>query len=203
MKRIRRLLYPSVPKVGWAPIVATSVLLITAAATLGAWQNEPPRSHVLRACPGSPNATGGDISDYNKWLNEDVVYIVDDAERAAFQKLTTNDERACFVDQFWERRNPIPSSTENKFKAEHYRRIAFANKRFPTASGAPGWQTDRGHMYILYGPPDEIDSHPKGSPHPWESWGYRILGSGSGLGYFRFVDSRGTGDFRLAPSTDR
>ena len=183
MKRIRRLLYPAVPNVGWAPIV---LLLMTAAATLGAWQASGP-------------ASGG----YGKWVSEDVVYIIDDAERAAFQKLTTDEEREHFVEQFWERRNPVPGSAENKFKVEHYRRIAFANKHFATGSGAPGWQTDRGHMYVLYGPPDEIDSHPKGTPHPWESWGYRVLGSGSSLGYFRFVDVRGTGDFRLAPSTDR
>ena len=189
MKRIRRLLYPSVPNVGWAPIVATSVLLLTAAATLSAWQANGPTTVVSDA--------------YSKWLTEDVVYIIDDAERAAFQKLTTDAEHQRFIEQFWERRNPVPGSKENKFKEEHYRRIAFANKHFPTGSGTPGWQTDRGHVYVLYGPPDEIDSHAKGTPNPWESWGYRVLGSGSTLGYFRFVDLRGTGDFRLAPSTDR
>jgi GWxTD domain-containing protein len=189
MKRVRRLLYPSVPNVGWAPIVATAVLLMAAVTTLGAWQ---------------ANGVATVTSDsYSKWVSEDVVYIIDDAEWAAFQKLTTDEEREHFVEQFWERRNPVPGSAENKFKEEHYRRIAFANKHFATGSGAPGWQTDRGHMYVLYGPPDEIDSHPKGTPHPWESWGYRVLGSGSSLGYFRFVDLRGTGDFRLAPSTDR
>jgi GWxTD domain-containing protein len=202
MKRIRRLLYPTGPNVAWTPVLATAVLLITAAVTLGAWQqNEPLRSHVLKACPESARSSGADVTDYNKWLDEDVVYIIDDAERAAFQKLTTDEERACFVDQFWERRNPTPGASENAFKTEHYRRIEVANKRFPNASGAPGWQTDRGHMYILYGPPDEIDSHPSAKPQPYEMWGYRSVDGQSEMSFFRFVDKSGRGDYRLAPST--
>jgi len=134
-----------------------------------------------------------------KWLNEDVVYIIDDAERAAFLKLTTDEERQQFTEQFWERRNPTPGSTENRFKIEHYRRIAFTNKHFASPS-VPGWQTDRGHMYVLYGPPDEIDSHPKGTPHPWESWGYQHMENDTEMSFFRFIDSNGTGNFRLAPS---
>ena len=94
-----------------------------------------------------------------------MVYIISDAERVAFQKLTTDEERKKFIEQFWERRNPAPgagSTEKNAFLQEHYRRIAYANERFRTASGRAGWQTDRGHMYIVYGPPDEIESHPSG-----------------------------------------
>jgi len=99
-------------------------------------------------------------SPYKKWLDEEVPYIITDEERAAFKKLTTDEEREQFIEQFWERRNPNPGSPENEFKEEYYRRIAYSNEHF--ASGIPGWKTDRGRMYIMYGPPDEIESHPSG-----------------------------------------
>ncbi|HXY00689.1 MAG TPA: GWxTD domain-containing protein, partial [Candidatus Limnocylindrales bacterium] len=100
----------------------------------------------------------GDV--YGDWLREDVPYIISDEEKAAFLRLETNEERDQFIEDFWRRRNPDPESLENTFKEEHYRRIAYANEHF--ASGIPGWKTDRGHVYILWGPPDEIESHPTG-----------------------------------------
>lgn len=203
MKRIRRLLYPSHPTLAWTPLFTTGVLALAAAVTLGAARQqhpEAPKSRVLQACSDSVNSNAAPISDYHKWLNEDVFYIVDGAERDAFKKLKTDEERNCFVYQFWERRNPTPGAVENKFKAEHYRRITYANAHFAGAS-LPGWQTDRGHMYIVYGPPDEIDSHPKATPHPYQSWGYRhVEGLGDGLNTFTFVDRTGHGDYHLAPS---
>jgi GWxTD domain-containing protein len=92
-----------------------------------------------------------------------------------------------FIEQFWLRRNPNPDSPENEFKDEHYARIAYANEHF--AAGKPGWMTDRGHIYIAYGKPDSIDSHPSGgsyerpmeegggktSTFPFEVWHYRYL----------------------------
>src|SRR5712691_599474 len=90
---------------------------------------------------------------YNKWLNEDVVYIITDEEKAVFKKLTTHEEREKFIEQFWLRRDPSAGTMENEFKEEHYRRIAYANERF--ASGLPGWKTDRGRIYIMFGKPDE------------------------------------------------
>jgi GWxTD domain-containing protein len=95
---------------------------------------------------------------YRKWLNEDVAYIITDEERAAFKRLQTDEEREQFIEQFWLRRDPTPDTVENEFKEEHYRRIAYANENF--ASGIPGWKTDRGRIYITYGPPDEKESHP-------------------------------------------
>ncbi len=97
---------------------------------------------------------------YKKWLNEDVGYIITDEERKAFKRLSTDDERENFIEAFWLRRDPTPDTEENEFKEEHYRRIAYANERF--ASGIPGWKTDRGRIYIVYGPPDEIDDHSSG-----------------------------------------
>ena len=86
-------------------------------------------------------------SPYKKWLSEEVPYIITDEERAAFKKLTTDEEREPFIENFWERRNPNPGSPENEFKEEYYRRIAYANEHY--ASGIPGWKTDRGRIYIM------------------------------------------------------
>ena len=189
MKRIRRLLYPKRPNSGWTPLVGSLVLVVTAAAALVAWQ---------------PAGRAGS-SPYLKWLNEDVVYIIGDEERAAYENLKTNEEREKFIEQFWQRRDPAPGTPENEAKQEHYRRIAYANKRFPT-SAREGWQTDRGHMYIVYGPPDEIESHPGGGGvirFPHEVWKYRhVEGIGNNL-FFTFIDRMRTGDFRLAPGSAR
>ena len=94
---------------------------------------------------------------YKKWLTEDVGYIITDEERKAFKGLQTDEEREQFIEQFWLRRDPTPDTEENEFREEHYRRIAYANEHF--ASGIPGWRSDRGMIYIKYGPPDERDEH--------------------------------------------
>ncbi len=100
---------------------------------------------------------------YKKWLNEDVVYIITDEERKSFHQLNTDEEREQFIEQFWLRRDPTPDTAENEYKEEHYRRIAYANDHY--ASGIPGWKTDRGRIYITFGPPDEIESHPSGGSY--------------------------------------
>lgn len=146
---------------------------------------------------------------YRKWLNEDVAYIITDEERAAFKRMNTDEEREQFIEQFWLRRDPSPDSQENEFKEEHYRRIAYANERY--ASGIPGWKADRGRIYIAFGPPDEIESHPSGgtyerpfeegggttSTYPFEKWRYRwIEGIGSDIN-IEFVDTTMTGEYRM------
>jgi GWxTD domain-containing protein len=146
---------------------------------------------------------------YRRWLNEDVAYIITDEERAAFKRLATDEEREQFIEQFWLRRDPTPDTVENEFKEEHYRRIAYANEHY--ASGIPGWKTDRGRMYITYGPADEIDSHPSGgtyerppeegggetSTFPFEQWRYRwIDGVGTNI-IIEFVDPTMTGEYRM------
>ena len=100
---------------------------------------------------------------YKKWLTEDVGYIITDEEKKAFSRLNTDEERQNFIEQFWLRRDPTPDTEENEFKEEHYRRIAYANEHY--ASGIPGWKTDRGRIYITFGPPDEIESHPSGGSY--------------------------------------
>ena len=146
---------------------------------------------------------------YKKWLNEDVIYIITDEERQAFKRLNTDEEREQFIEQFWLRRDPTPDTEENEFKEEHYRRIAYTNEHY--ASGIPGWKTDRGRIYITYGPPDEIDSHPSGgsyerpmeegggetSTYPFEDWRYRYIeGIGNDVN-IEFVDPTMTGEYHM------
>jgi GWxTD domain-containing protein len=151
---------------------------------------------------------------YKDWLEKDVVYIITDEERKAFKKLQTDEERERFIEEFWRRRNPDPDSEENSFKEEYYERIAYANEHF--ASGIPGWKTDRGRIWIMYGKPDERDTHPMGGPYdrtpeegggstttyPFETWFYRyIAGVGSGV-EIEFVDPTGSGEYRIARNAD-
>src|SRR5229473_2512358 len=148
-------------------------------------------------------------SQYKKWLNEEVGYILTDEERSAFLRLSNNEEREQFIEQFWLRRDPTPDTVENEFKEEHYRRIAYANERF--ASGIPGWRTDRGRIYIIWGKPDEIESHPTGgmynrpdsegggqtSTYAFEQWRYRYLdGIGNNV-IIEFVDPSGSGEYHM------
>ena len=122
---------------------------------------------------------------YKKWLDEDVRWIITDEEKQTFKQLSNDEERDQFIESFWLRRDPTPDTVENEYKEEHYARIAYANEHF--AAGIPGWRTDRGRIYIVYGKPDEIESHPSGglynreiaegggttSTYPFERWRYR------------------------------
>jgi GWxTD domain-containing protein len=147
--------------------------------------------------------------EYKKWLDEDVRWIITDDERKAFMQLSNDEERDQFIEAFWQRRNPDPDSEDNEFKDEHYRRIEYANEHF--AAGKPGWMTDRGRIYIVYGPADEIDSHPSGgsyerpmeegggetSTYPFEDWRYRYI---EGIGQeviIEFVDTCMCGDYHM------
>jgi GWxTD domain-containing protein len=131
--------------------------------------------------------------EYQRWLNEDVRWIMTSQERQEFMSLPTDQARDRFVIQFWERRSPNPGSKENAFKREHYRRLAFSNQHF--AAMQPGWETDRGRIYIVYGPPDAIAVH-SSSAHPDQVWSYRRL-NGSENVTFRFVDRFACGDYHL------
>jgi GWxTD domain-containing protein len=151
---------------------------------------------------------------YKDWLDKDVTYIITDEERKAFKKLETDDERERFIEEFWRRRDPDPDTDENEYREEYYERIAYANEHY--ASGVPGWKTDRGRIYIMYGKPDETESHPSGgtynresyegggstSTYPFERWFYRYLpGVGSGI-EIEFVDPTGSGEYRIARNPD-
>lgn len=151
--RIQRVLYPQSPAQSLWP---ASALLLTIA-LLFLWGG----MRVVAQVPERP---------YSKWLNEEVVYIITAEEKDAFTGLRSDKEREQFVEQFWLRRDPTPGTAENEFRTEHYRRIAYANDRFE--AGIPGWKTDRGRIYIMYGPPDEIESHARKGR---EAWRFRFI----------------------------
>jgi GWxTD domain-containing protein len=140
----------------------------------------------------TPPQSGAPAATWRQWLNEDVAYIITSEERKVFLQLTTDAEREQFVERFWMVRDPTPATVENEFRDEHYRRIEYANKHF--SSRVPGWKTDRGRVYISYGPPDEIDSHPQA-----ESWRYRFIEGLGNNAVIEFADPAGTGDYRMTP----
>ncbi len=142
--------------------------------------------------------------------------IITDEERQAFKKLGTNAERTQFVEDFWGRRNPNRESESdvNEYKEEFYRRLAYANEHF--GAGIAGSRTDRGRIYIKYGKPDTIDSHPAGGPYlrtaaegggqtetyPFEIWRYRHLEDAGQEVEIEFVDRCGCGAYQISINPD-
>jgi GWxTD domain-containing protein len=202
----------------WIMLLLGSAVMLCGAAALQLQTPPPPPPVPVGAAPPKDARRHARLwaqleSPYRKWLNEDVAYIIDSAyrkwliedvgyiitpeESAAFKRLSTDQQRENFIEQFWLRRDPTPGTVTNEFKEEHYRRIAYANDRFPWS--LPGWKTDRGRTYIQFGPPDEIDSHPGGGQgsNPYEIWRYRwIEGIGKDV-EMRFEDQGWNGEYRL------
>jgi GWxTD domain-containing protein len=183
--------------------------LVLAAASLSGFAQDPRQSQ--QDPMDKPRNVKPELKKaYKDWLEKDVTYVITDEERRAFKKLATDDERERFIEEFWRRRDPDPDTDENEFKEEYYERIAYANEHF--ASGIPGWKSDRGRIWIMYGKPDERETHPMGgsydrpsyegggstSTYPFEIWFYRYLaGVGSGV-EIEFVDPTGSGEYRIA-----
>jgi GWxTD domain-containing protein len=192
-----------------AAIRLTIFTLVTIAASLTGFAQDPTRQS--QDPMEKPRNVKPELKKaYKDWLEKDVNYVITPEERQAFKKLQTDDEREKFIEEFWRRRDPDPDTDENEFKEEYYERIAYANEHF--ASGIPGWKTDRGRIWIMYGKPDERETHPMGggydrpsyegggstSTYPFETWFYRYLpGVGSGV-EIEFVDPTGSGEYRIA-----
>jgi GWxTD domain-containing protein len=191
--------------------IARWILVVAlGAATVAALYASPPKENLSKQEKRRQKAMQKEMeTPYKKWLEEEVPYIITNEERASFRKLSTDEEREQFIEAFWERRNPNPGTPENEFKEEYYRRIAYSNEHY--ASGIPGWKTDRGRIYIMYGPADEIESHPSGgsyirppeegggetSTYPFETWRYRYIdGIGTNI-ILEFVDPTMTGEYHL------
>jgi GWxTD domain-containing protein len=186
---------------------------LMAGTALFASQTSHPHHPALLATPmagihqGTPAKTP---EVYKKWLEEDVRWIITDQERADFVNLTTDESRDEFVEQFWSRRNPDPNASRNSFKEEHYRRIAYSNLHFPSPT-LPGWRTDRGRIYIVFGQPDLINGHPvvglfmrrleEGRVQTdTEIWQYRhVEGLGNNV-EIEFVDTCRCGDYQMLPN---
>ncbi len=197
-------------------ITLTSLLLLTTSSWSVAQKKNDPKKETSKKDDAKKNEAARRSREQEtgsralrKWLDEDVAYIITNEERAAYKALKTDEEREQFIEQFWLRRDPSPDTVENEFKEEHYSRIAYANERY--ASGIPGWRTDRGRIYILYGKPAEIESHASGgsyerpiqegggttSTFPFEIWRYRYI---EGIGnevILEFVDPTMSGEYHL------
>jgi GWxTD domain-containing protein len=187
--------------------VSLTAILISSVGTTGLAQKPSPTVEVNEKV----RKVGKEVNRaYKDWKNKDVDYIITKEERKAFDALQTDEERENFIENFWRRRDPNPDTEENEYREEYYERIAYANEKF--ASGIPGWKTDRGKIYITFGKPDSVESHPSGgsydrpsyegggstTTYPFEVWFYRHLDDvGDGL-EIEFVDPTGTGEYRLA-----
>lgn len=212
LERVRRLLKsPECPSASGVPLMAAGVLLCACAAILSAWQTNPvapppaPQPRIPPAPSMIQRKTGNvaeqirqpAVSPYQKWVAEDVAYVIRSEERDAFERLQTNAEREHFIEQFWQRRDPTPGTLENEFKAEHYRRIGYSNENFGAAN-LQGWKSDRGRVYIIYGPPDEKETHPAGDGGgpPYEVWLFHRPGGDMTI---RFTDTNRDGAYRQTP----
>ncbi len=212
MKRIRRLTIESRgSQTSVAPAASAAVLLVIFAAALTALPSKlpsvrhartlaPARLAALAAAAATPQETAAQIATpYQKWLDEDVVYIIDEVERDSFVRLVSDTEREEFIERFWKKRDPSPDTNENEYREEHYRRIAYANEHF--SGSVAGWRTDRGRTYIMYGPPNQLDDHSKDGggdvAYPYQRWLYRYI-DGVGINVvIGFSDPARTGDFQM------
>jgi GWxTD domain-containing protein len=204
---------PAFRRSGWVTLLLCSLPLTYLASTVQlaraqrqtrsgvALPDNPTPAPPVRAQAGPPNpfiapTRPPTASPYQKWLDEEVVYLISADERRAFMRLTKDDERQQFITQFWLRRDPTPGTGENEMKEEHYRRIAFANDHF--SAGIPGWKTDRGAIYMKYGPPDAMKSlDATATTYPVENWYYRYVEELGSPGEFQFVDPTMTGRYHL------
>lgn len=190
-------------------LVLTSSVLLTSVSVGFAQKTKPtPPNQNPEDKPRNVRSEVKEV--YKNWIKKDVPYIITSEEKKAFNALKTDEERENFIENFWRRRDPNPDTEENEFREEYYERIAYANEKF--ASGIPGWMTDRGRIYITWGKPDGIESHPAGgsydrpsyegggstTTYPFEIWFYRHLDNvGDGI-EIEFVDPTGTGEYRIA-----
>src|ERR671931_930885 len=190
--------------------LAFSILLSAGTPALARQKDKSKKGDQQQDVPDRPrNVKTEKANMFKKWINEDVAYIITPDEKKAWNKLQTDDEREQFIEAFWRRRDPDPDTDVNEYLEDHYERIAYANEHF--ASGIPGWKTDRGRIYIMYGKPDEIESHPSGgtydrpieegggttSTFPFEIWRYRYI---EGIGnevLLEFVDPSMSGEYRM------
>lgn len=142
---------------------------------------------------------------YEKWIKEEVIYIITPKEMEVFYRLEGDRERDLFIEEFWRQRDPTPGTPQNEFKDEHYRRIEYANKVFGRGTPTKGWRTDRGKFYIMMGRPSHVERYTTGDTHPIEIWYYSGNPKLGEAPSFRllFFQRYGAGEFRLySPMAD-
>jgi len=122
----------------------------------------------------SPFLLSSDLPErYRKWLEEEVVYLITPKEKEVFLKLQSDRERDIFIEAFWKQRDPTPGTPRNEFREEHYRRLNYANQFLGRGTGKPGWKTDQGRIYIILGPPNNIEKYEDlNGVYPAQVWFY-------------------------------
>jgi GWxTD domain-containing protein len=111
--------------------------------------------------------------DFRHWINEEVNYIITSEEKRQFLSLANDTERENFIKSFWAARNPDPSSENNAYEEEHYRRLAYANQHYGNIKAQDGWHSDQGMIYILLGEPQQIANYPAArNMRPIQIWFY-------------------------------
>ncbi|MDX9757583.1 MAG: GWxTD domain-containing protein [Bacteroidota bacterium] len=127
-------------------------------------------------------------------------YIATAGEKSIWQSLSGSESKRKFLTKFWRDRDDDQATPFNEYYAEYKQRVAVSNEQFRTAFRA-GWRTDRGRVYILYGPPDYVDRKSNESDmKPHEIWRYDYIEGGVD---FVFVDRSGFNNFELVHSTKR
>jgi len=192
----------------WAVAFLVGAAFLSAGAVPGPGAEDPPAAGLQK--PQKEGKAPALAERFRKWLNEEVVYIVSENERDVFRSLRTDAERDNFIKMFWKRRDPTPETPVNEFREEHYRRIAFANDTY--FEGKVGWRSDRGRVYIMFGPPDFFETNPGGgrgflfgaqaptAEFPSEVWTYREipgLKTQESRVDFTFVNYYGAGSYQL------
>ncbi|MBC7363907.1 MAG: GWxTD domain-containing protein [Candidatus Aminicenantes bacterium] len=141
---------------------------------------------------------------YRKWL-EEVIYIITPREKEVFLKLKSDRERDLFIENFWKQRDPTPGTERNEFREEHYRRLNYANQYFGRGTGKPGWKTDQGRIYIILGPPNNIEKFEDiMGVYPTQVWFYYgdpALGLPAGFNII-FFKKEGTGEYIIYSPSD-
>lgn len=146
-----------------------------------------------------PEATAIKTDEDAKRFRNDIIYIASSDELKLYDSLNLQGKEN-FQKEFWDNRDPDPSTPINEFKIEHYRRLKYVDERFTRMGGmVPGWKTDQGRVYIMYGEPSEIEHNPSSlESRAWERWWYHGLEGGV---YFIFVDFEDTDTYVLVHST--
>lgn len=136
------------------------------------------------------NGLAAHLLDLDQAIDQ-LIYHAKSKELQAIKNAPSYEERLKRFEEFWKKRDPTPNTLRNERMEEYYYRIDYANRMF--GSVTPGWRTDRGHVLILHGYPDDMErqSFSFGS-EPWEVWYYYRIGL-----QFIFVDKTGFGDYEL------
>jgi GWxTD domain-containing protein len=184
-------------------LVLLAVLVPAVAGQTPAARPKDPQAKAITPKPALPKIVLPER--YRRWLNEEVVYIITKRERDVFLQLQTDRERDIFIEAFWKQRDPTPGTPQNEAQEEHQRRLDYANKFYGRSVPQPGWKTDRGRIYILLGPPRNIEQYDNiNGVYPTEIWFYLgdpALGLPTAFNVI-FFRKEGVGDYILYSPTE-